>query len=455
MPEAIDTKRRRFTKALDNITGSQDSLTPSKASSVTSTKRSATATAAFDEARDRAAKRLRRSTSRSSRTPVTVPSTAAPKQEDSKSKEPPNFAPWSHEAFLSRLKTFSSVSLWHPKPEAISEVEWSKRGWVCVGVNTVACRGGCEKRVVVSVDPPKKASTDCQEDDEEAADAEDGDEDEAAFEQAIVSRYKDVIVEGHSENCLWRKSGCKDDIYHLQVVRPSIWQPQLRQRNISALVMPRAIERVKLRSLERNGSSSLTSERLLKDVPHDVLSDHRAMSQAAQINALDIALHGWRGETESGTQLLHCDACFQRIGLWMYQPDYRPAHSKPDDEDSQDAATIDLVEMHRDHCSWRNATTQKASGSLSGLNACQILLRVVSTYAREQRRRSDEKSGAVLNDQPGQQNATENVTEELPVLSREEVAQKDKERESRLRRLKSLFTIKRRSKQTAPKAAVS
>ena len=35
-------------------------------------------------------------------------------------------------------------------------MEWAKRGWVCEGWNTVACKGGCEQRVVVILRPKRK-----------------------------------------------------------------------------------------------------------------------------------------------------------------------------------------------------------------------------------------------------------------------------------------------------------
>lgn len=308
-------------------------------------------------------------------------------------------------------------------------------------VNTVACKGGCERRVVVSLDSPKKAVT-------EVEDGEDEGEDESAFEWAIAERYKDEIVDRHRENCLWRKQGCQDDIYRLQVVRPSVWQPELHKRYQSALAISSAIQDVKMKTLASDSPKLLEPARLLEELPADVLGfADLARDTAAAISALKVALHGWRGSTESGSELMHCDACFQRIGLWMYQPGYRPANLDADDEDTTDSAIIDLVDMHRDHCPWRNPTTQKASGSLKGLNACEILQRVVSTYSRDQRRRSDEQK-AVENGHLEQQDveATETVSNDVPVVSKEEVARQDKERESRIRKLKNLLTIKRRPK---------
>ncbi|KAK5729979.1 hypothetical protein LTR17_011496 [Elasticomyces elasticus] len=416
MPEAIATTKRKFYKALEslNSTSSTRPLEP-------------------------ATKRVRRSLSTSTSTRVSSVK-KVPESNGETSRKPPNYSPWSHETFLARLKTFSSVSLWHPKPEAISEVEWARRGWVCVDVNTVACKGGCEKRVMVSLlfdktdDDAKGSNT--------GADVEDSD-DESMKEDALVARYRSLLVDGHSTVCPWHKAGCKDDIYHLQVVRPSIWQPELKKRYQSLRKLDPVIRDVNVTTIPHESANSLPPERLLADVPNDLLDEADSTSKGAP-RALDVALHGWRGSQDSGNDLLHCDACFQRVGLWMYQPGYQQSRASSDDDDDS-MATLDLLELHRDHCPWRNPGTQKASGTLSGLNASQILQRVVSTYAREQRRKSDMASKT-----PQQLEDNDHVDDEdlsapaSPAPSKEEVEQQDKERESKLKRLKSLFSIKRR-----------
>lgn len=40
---------------------------------------------------------------------------------------------------------------WSPKPSAISEVVWAKRGWVCADVARVSCVCGCGGSVVVKL----------------------------------------------------------------------------------------------------------------------------------------------------------------------------------------------------------------------------------------------------------------------------------------------------------------
>lgn len=438
MPEAIATTKRKFYKALDALTVSSQAPPPKEVPSISSSKRSSAA--AFDEARERVRKRLRQSTSTdsldASRSVISIPQSTRNKGNAADSRPPPNYSPWSHETFLARLKTFSSVSQWHPKPDAINEVEWAKRGWVCVDVNTVACKGGCGRRAVVSL-----GSSRVREEQEE------DDEDEATLEEALTARYRSEIIEGHSESCLWRGGGCKDDIYRLPVVRPSIWQPDLRNRCKTLEEIHGSIASVTTKPLD------MSSRRLRVELPQDVFGS--ADTGRPPEKVFEIAMHGWRGSGDTGNDLLCCDACFQRVGLWMYQPSYtrsRPGTADGGDDASEDeSAMIDLVDMHREHCPWRNADSQRATGSLSGLNACQILHRVAATAARDFRRRSDRQT----NDAEEQGLDQEETTQSPAPASREEILRQDRERDSRIRKLKNLFTIKRRptSKTSAQKAA--
>ncbi len=55
------------------------------------------------------------------------------------SDDTPKYAPWDRTAFLQRLKTFSNLVDWTPKPAKVNEVEWAKRGWVCQKLERVRC----------------------------------------------------------------------------------------------------------------------------------------------------------------------------------------------------------------------------------------------------------------------------------------------------------------------------
>lgn len=51
----------------------------------------------------------------------------------------PKYAPWDRTEFLKRLKSFSNITDWTPKPARVNEVEWAKRGWVCQKFERVRC----------------------------------------------------------------------------------------------------------------------------------------------------------------------------------------------------------------------------------------------------------------------------------------------------------------------------
>lgn len=128
-----------------------------------------------------------------------IPKASTPKA--STPRRAPNFQPYSQDHFLERLKTFADVRKWTTKPDAINEVEWAMRGWSCDIWNTVACKGGCENRVAVKLRPKRKdASGKTLEMSEDLA---------VDIDDALVERYKELIIQGHADDCLWRKRGCQ------------------------------------------------------------------------------------------------------------------------------------------------------------------------------------------------------------------------------------------------------
>ena len=65
-------------------------------------------------------------------------------------QETPNYAPWDREEFLKRLKSFSNLTDWTPKPARVNEVEWAKRGWICQKSERVRC-GLCKVEILVKL----------------------------------------------------------------------------------------------------------------------------------------------------------------------------------------------------------------------------------------------------------------------------------------------------------------
>lgn len=437
MPEAIATTKRKFHKLLDTFTTYANAAALPEEPTTPLTAREKLAIAS-----QRARKRQRQddgspasNESRLSSTrslPRKLPSSNKTSQQHP--QQLPNFSPWSQEGFLQRLQSFSSVSLWHLKPEPINELAWAKRGWSCVDVNTVGCIGGCNRRVVVEADVARKKIIES-----ENQDPEEDPEDEEALQAALTARYHDEIINGHSVNCLWRKTGCKDDIHRLQLVRPAIWQPTLKERYTSLTGIATSIKDVDIRATKEQ----LALQDTIAELGTDILPA-TDLDQESQSKAFHIALYGWRGSTELAAELLKCDTCFQRVGLWMYQPGYksRTVHSDDDDDDDEDnegTSSLNLLDMHREYCPWRSAQSQQASGSLAGMNAHEILMKVISIYVKEKRRKSDlesrpETPKAVI---PDSSVAT------TPKPSRLEVAQQDRDRETKLAKLKRLLSVKR------------
>ena len=125
--------------------------------------------------------------------------------------EPPNFAPWDRGQFLKRLETFRHVDKWRGKPEKVNEVQWAKRGWSCVGRDTIKCVGGCSQEMVVKLEGNPKhptqeiASTGTNASIEEPEDAEDWRE---KARQQLTDAYAEKTITGHAAGCLWRRRGC-------------------------------------------------------------------------------------------------------------------------------------------------------------------------------------------------------------------------------------------------------
>jgi len=449
MPEALATTKRKFHKLLDSRFG-----TPSAPAAATPPRPTSQGTI-----NEPTTKRIRSSDSTTSLATSLRTKTATTKSPINPVRGESNFAPWSHDAFVKRLRSFGPVTMWHPKPDAVGEVEWAKRGWWCVDTNTVGCKGGCGQRLLVKVEPIARRRRVQAEEGEDEED-EDEEENQQELEQALVDKYRELIVEAHSEDCLWRKAGCKDDIYRLPIVKSTVWQPELRARYQSLLVIAPSIANLTLQPADLTPSptkilANLPSA-LLNNPEEDNTNQDTDISEETKQKALQIAISGWQGSTESSTQLLSCSACFQRIGLWMYQPDYKPHRFSTgnDDEDSPHDRSLHLIQLHREHCPWRNPTTQAATGNYSGKCAYEILLDVLDRYIDEQRRRSrgtiqgtvagEVESDAGVTEDGGESLALETLPS-MPELSRTETEKLDKERLSKLRRLKTVLGFKKRA----------
>lgn len=146
------------------------------------------------------------------------------------------YAPWSQDQFLSRLETFADVKRWTTKPEALSDVYWAKRGWIVVELDEVACRS-CGKHLMVKIGFDRDKGSELGErtnEDEAAEDVTEQDWWQEGVEQDYVNKYETFIIDGHSQDCLWRKAGCKG-MCKIEVQSTSVLTPC--RRHISYQVL--------------------------------------------------------------------------------------------------------------------------------------------------------------------------------------------------------------------------
>ena len=212
MPYALSTTKRKFHKILDSISNA------SSTSLATKEDRNNASTVTLPLESPAKKPRLTRPTSA-----LIQPTTANVSNQFSglrssrrqsaslamnEERKPPNFAPWDRIQFLERLKSFRYVDKWMGKPEKINEVQWAKRGWICVGKERVGCVGGCGKEIVIQLGDDGEERV---REENDASGSEDQSWREDAQEQ-LIEQYAEMITTEHDERCLWRRRGCDGKI---------------------------------------------------------------------------------------------------------------------------------------------------------------------------------------------------------------------------------------------------
>ncbi|KAH3919030.1 hypothetical protein HBH56_027910 [Parastagonospora nodorum] len=276
-------------------------------------------------------------------------------------RKTPNFQPHSQEQFLSRVKTFADVKKWTTKPDAISEIEWAKRGWSCDTWNTVACKGGCEKRVAVKLYPKRK--------DADGKAIEMSEDFAAEVDDKLVERYRELIETGHAADCLWRKRGCQDDIYHIAIASRATSSASLLARYQSFQSIAADVP-----LLENVIYPEPSIKDIVQRMPSNLFGSATPPSSPSDMVAFAFALFGWSGLSESRISLAVCDHCFQRLGLWLSSDTRLKEMSKKLDVPIE-SLRLNLLESHREHCPWKNATTQSNSsdGPIANMAAWKTL----------------------------------------------------------------------------------
>jgi len=292
-------------------------------------------------------------------------------------RQPANFQPYSQEQFLSRVKTFADVKKWTTKPDAINELEWARRGWSCDTWNTVACKGGCEKRVAVKLRPKRKdASGKAIEMSEDLS---------AEVDEKLVERFVELIEKGHANDCLWRKRGCQgkimslyrvgnslmhgaEDVYHIPIASRATSSADLLSRYQSFSCVANDLP-----LLENITYPDPSVKDVLERLPKGLFGSSPPSSPSDTVAAA-FALFGWSGASESRISLAICNHCFQRLGLWL-SSDTRLKEMSTKLDVPIESLRLNLLESHREHCPWKNAASQANSsdGPIANMAAWQTL----------------------------------------------------------------------------------
>ncbi|PBP23233.1 DNA repair protein [Diplocarpon rosae] len=350
--------------------------------------------------------------------------------------ETPKYAPWDRTEFLKRLKSFSNITDWTPKPARVNEVEWARRGWVCQKNERVRC-SLCKVEILVKLNRKEVNGK------EEPVLVREN------IEDALVSRYVELIVTSHDENCLWRKRGCDDSIFKLPLNHAPTTIETLRKRYLELLNRSDNLPY----PFNIQSPPGFDVDLVLSYLPPDffdaTLSSEQTIHLPAEVNkvAFLMALFGWQGHTfgRLGDQIgsVSCHACFRTLGLWIFKS--KEVNKAGDEVARAISDPLDVVTQHRKYCPWQNPTSQNgpnpAKTSTSSMAGWEIVVQILKNDHRL-RNAKDLPARKTLSP-PQVDNTSEVVSADIDDEDATSIRdQKDKERWARLRRVKSLFETK-------------
>jgi Rsm1-like len=243
-----------------------------------------------------------------------------------------------------------------------------------------------------------------------------------------------------------------ETIYRLPLASPPVSLAALSARYVSLISMAGDLPS------NLSAPDDLDTLRLAKQVPIEFLLPYLPSSSAAESlqgsdaalnhEAFVLALFGWQAETGHIAGLATCEACFRRLGLWLFKA------KTPEDASM---SRLDVIGEHRDYCPWVNSLSQNGGGSSKNSNTdssdhragWEVLLRALkgalhlySQSGNAAAPLSSPKSNT--SDATYEANNTTDQTEKAAsMMSRDE---QDKERWARLKKLKKVFEVRNRRK---------
>ncbi|KAL4785223.1 C3HC zinc finger-like-domain-containing protein [Aspergillus varians] len=362
MSYALETKKRKFHRVLESLTRPSNTKTSDQtASSATAFEHTPDAKRARLSGRgDNILNPVRKDVLKITR-PVSRASSIS-------SQSRPSFVPWDRERFLERLETFRRVDRWSPKPSAVNEVEWAKRGWSCTDVARVTCVGGCGCSIVVKIP-----------DELDELDGYDGDkiQERKEVRAKLVQEYIGLMVQGHGENCPWRNKGCDATIHRLPLTNPdtAISNFQTRYSHLlkmadqlpgsESLQVPEGFNAKDIISVLPTGAlEAFEARQEITETQQPVpANSEESTSQIpvqndASVNesAFVLAFLGW-DSVDGSVDMAACGACFRRLGFWMYKSKGNSDAPTPD--------PLDAANEHMEYCPWINSRAQSGTGKLS------------------------------------------------------------------------------------------
>ncbi|KAE8374990.1 C3HC zinc finger-like-domain-containing protein [Aspergillus bertholletiae] len=458
MSYAVETKKRKFHRVLESLTKPSTIESSTKPTPAATTAKATTTPTNERISADLATKKARL-TDRQDGTDLlsvrkTVLSVARSRSRDSSvSSSRPSYVPWDRERFLERLETFRRVDRWSPKPSAINEFEWAKRGWVCTDVSRVACVGGCGGSVVVKLP--------------DELDELDGYDSEKVQERKevrakLVEEYASLLVNGHGENCPWRNKGCDATIHRLALSNPDAAISGLRTRYLNIAKMADQLPSHEV--IQTPGPFDL--ETIIKILPDDfeTIEKHTEIAAPQTPQSVDgnqltsveslptrefsinrtafaLAFFGWDSVADGAAGLAGCGACFRRLGLWMYKP--------KDNGDMSVYDVLDVATEHMEYCPWVNGKAQSGTGKPSEKSAelrsgWELLAQALKVKHRRYIRSTVSVDSRAVSETPSADGfAVDEANSEAKKAS-------DREWWAKLRRMRQVLNVKSPKKPAAP-----